>query len=180
MERSPKRLTSANSTWIFPTMTTRSTKTKFTPSLAPSPQPSAVSALYKPETTAVVMDQTVRFIPPSQVQIALMMQFLLLAIQDLVSTVKDRQELSRAAVFQRCMNRISLNIKDDSELTEEERRQKLEVNGSLLLNPGANNYLFEAVSHCFPEFPRPELLNDEALMSMMILIMNHFNDLLKT
>ncbi len=118
--------------------------------------------LYKPEQVTHLLGKKVRFLAPSVIQKALMIKFLVLALQDLVTTESERLVMPNTTLYINCMNKLKeINISPKSQ--EETQNQQL-ILGKMFANPDANEYLIAAIRQSFPDLDSPEKLTDEAFM----------------
>lgn len=131
-----------------------------------------LAGLYRPERIVGLLGKKVRFIAPAQVQRALIVQFLLLALQDLVSTTRERQEMTKDELFERCMKRLQVTTITNP--TPQQQQQSLQVTAALFANAGANQYFLDVLSQSFPDLERPELLTDDALTEAGMILFNAF------
>lgn len=121
-----------------------------------------LSGLHKPEQAVDILGKKVRFLAPSIIQKALMVRFLILSFQEMVTTEKERQTLSFDALWSKCV--IKLSELQVEAATPEELTAKQLTMGRMFANPDANSYLIKAIQQSFPDFSEPELLTEEAFM----------------
>lgn len=141
-----------------------SSKTNRTNRLGFAPHDKNIAGLYRPEQVAAILGNQVRFIAPAQIQRTIIMQFLVLALQDLIGTAKERMNLSKDEVMQKCLQKLAITQKPDR--TPAEEQEVAVVTMALFSNVGANQYLLQVIEHCFPDLEHPELLTDEALIEV--------------
>ena len=118
--------------------------------------------LFKLEQSVEILGKKVRFLAPSIIQKALMVRFLVLALQDMVSTESDRATMKLDDLYVKCVSKLG-------ELQGEPKTpQELEVRqytlGRMFASPDANKYLVEAIAQSFPDLDEPEKLTDEAFV----------------
>lgn len=132
-----------------------------------------LSGLYKPEQSIEILGKKIRFRSPSIVQKALMIRFLVLAIQDIVSTEVERSSMSFEDLYTRCVTK--LKEIDKEKATQKELDEYFATLGRMFSNPDANEYLIRALAQSFPDLSDPETLTEEAFMQAAAALIQAMN-----
>ncbi|HEY9657685.1 MAG TPA: hypothetical protein V6C65_04410 [Allocoleopsis sp.] len=129
-----------------------------------------LGGLYRPELTVTLLDKKVRFIPPAQIQRAIIQQFLILALQDLVSNSKQRLEMTKNELFLKCAEKLALVAQADPQKPSQEA---VAVIAALFSNPNANEFLLKVIEQSFPDLQNAHMLTEMALMSASSILFEH-------
>lgn len=134
---------------------------------------SDLAGLYKPEQVIDLLGKKIRFLAPSVIQKALMIKFLVLALQDLVSTAQERLTMPYDTLYAQCMDKLG-EINSKPTTPAEKQNQQL-ILGKMFANPDANKYLIEAISQSFPDLEDCSKLTNEAFMEAATILIKSMN-----
>ena len=121
-----------------------------------------LAGLHKPQQAVGILGKSVRFFAPSIIQKALMVRFLILSLQDMVTTEQERSILSFDDLWSKCVAKLG-ELQVEAKTPEELTSQRIAL-GKMFANPDANIYLINAIKQCFPDLIKPETLTEEAFV----------------
>lgn len=125
--------------------------------------------LYKAEDRRTVVGKTLRYLIPDEVQWALSVQAIVLAMQDELSTPDSRDRMSRGELEAKCFELLA-EIEKSPETPEQKIRQN-KLAARLSFHPVANTLYCTMIRQSFPDIPDPENLTSNARQEMISIIM---------
>jgi hypothetical protein len=120
-----------------------------------------LAGLYKPERQVELLSKKVRFFAPSFEQMALFHEFIVLGLQDSVSTAQERQDMEKADLHEKCRLKLAWAATATGLSAVEEVEQK-KVLGRMFMSVEGNRCFLDLISQCFPDLANPEWLTEEA------------------
>jgi hypothetical protein len=139
------------------------------PGLAFSPD---ISGLYKPVLAAQIpeMNVTLRFLKPNFVQLTLLIDWMINALQDAVTTPEQRSSMNRIKLRELCALRLQ-SYSVPGETPADQSAKNEEMNDMFTNSLAANTSLMEVICQCFPDIDDPENLTDNALIAIVSYLM---------